>query len=124
MRNLAALALLLGACSRSVLMIDGFPVGTATVCQRDFSPSCEQIIDTALAAFEERDPDHVAIKQTTVHDEDRSTFPEGVVRSGSIAVVVFDLADGTRRAVGAYCGPGMGGATCWPVPEYRHPMGD
>ena len=52
-------------------------------------------------------------------DEDQSVFPAGTSRSGSLMVVVFDLADGTRRAAGAYCGPGEGGAMCWPMSTFN-----
>ena len=117
----AVLVLLAVAGCSQVHRVDGFPVGNATECNRDFTPSCEQVIDAAIAALDERDPGHAKIDQTSVYDEDRSDFPEGTMRSGMLQVVVFDFADGTQRAVGAYCGPGQGGGQCWPVPHYTGP---
>jgi hypothetical protein len=57
-------------------------------------------IDLTTAALDDRVPGHAPVLKAEVFEEDG-----GASRSGIFVVVVFDLADGSRRAAGTYCSP-------------------
>jgi hypothetical protein len=112
-------ALLISGCSQ-VHTIDGFPVGPRHECVGG-PPTCAEITEVALAALEARDPGHPHVTSWTVYGEDmRLLHEKGMGRSGSLSVVVFDLIDGTQRAIGVYSG--VGGLM--PIPRYSSALPD
>ena len=99
---LLAFAMAVAACGVGSPMVDGWPVGDATACPR---PECATILEVAAAGFDRRDPGHAPVVDASVHafgtvigDDGR---PVGMMFSGGTPfVVLFRLADGSRRAIG------------------------
>ena len=98
--------------------IDGFPIGPAgTVCTA-VPNSCDPDQSVAVAGFETRDPGHAQITRIRRYDLDMSRVcgPVLCALSGGASLWVFDLADGTRRAIGVRFGSvGQSHGDVWPV---------
>jgi hypothetical protein len=88
------------------VVIDGFPVGRPASCEPLLCETWTAIGETAL---DRREPGHPAIRRAHVHDEDLTNQlvvpPQAVTRSLIYVIVVFDLDDGTHRAIGVVCAP-------------------
>ena len=97
------------------VVIDGFPVGPPVTCQPLRCETWEGIGETAL---DRREPRHPAVVGAHVHTEDLANrfvvAAAASTRSLSYVIVVFDLEDGTHRAVGVVCAPNE----CQPRPHY------
>ena len=88
---------------------DGWAVGALITCPVPYvdpaKPPSTAYCDTSLAVwlsaaregFDRRDPGHAAVVRATLHSEAITHFPAPV---GCCDVVVFELADGTVRAIG------------------------
>ena len=106
-----AATVLLSACSAAsdprVLLVDDWSVGTERSCAGD---QCVSAVDAATEGLSLRDPAHAAIVRVTVHDDGlypcRNTDDlVQVFRSGGFpTIVLFELADGSRRAIGVVPG--------------------
>lgn len=105
----AASALALAACSASdprVTIVDGWSIGPESRCEVE--ASCAAFIDVATQALASREPGHPAIAHVSVHQEGSYPCRKGggispIARSGAAGVgpiVLFGLADGSRRAFG------------------------
>jgi hypothetical protein len=99
-------------------IVDGFPIGAPATCD---ARTCDEWIRLALSVLDDRDPAHAEVLNVRIHYEDLTNpllFDPKVVhaRSGTLVVVVFELADGARRAAGVYCGVGP----CIGLPSYPH----
>jgi len=88
--------------------IDTWPIGAPTTdCLRR---SCEEMIDAARTRIDIRNRGHADVVTVTIHELGKVVDAQGQIvlttRSGGPPrVVVFELADGTRRAIGvAYPG--------------------
>ncbi len=100
-----AFGLAIVACGapRSDPTIDSWPIGAPTNdCLRG---SCELMIDTAMARLDIRNRGHADVVTVTIHEIGRVVNAQGQVilttsSGGPPRVVVFELADGTRRAIG------------------------
>jgi hypothetical protein len=88
------------------VVIDGFPVGPPVACEPLRCQTWTAIGETAL---DRREPRHPAVLRSHVHDEDLANqfvvAPAASTRSLTYVIVVFDLEDGTHRAVGVVCAP-------------------
>ena len=99
----------LAACSVSdarVTIVDGWSIGPESECE--VPVACEAFVEVATQALASREPGHPAIAQTSVHEEGLYPCKRGggispIVRSGGAGIgpmVLFVLADGSRRAFG------------------------
>lgn len=88
------------------MVIDGFPVGPPVVCEPLRCQTWTAIGETAL---DQREPRHPKVFASHVHTEDLANqfvvAPAASTRSLTYVIVVFDLEDGTHRAVGVVCAP-------------------
>jgi hypothetical protein len=88
------------------VVIDGFPVGAPVVCEPLRCQTWTAIGETAL---DQREPRHPKVLESHVHTEDLANqfvvAPAASTRSLTYVIVVFDLEDGTHRAVGVVCAP-------------------
>jgi hypothetical protein len=88
------------------VVIDGFPVGPPVACEPLQCQSWEGIGETAL---DRREPRHPPVVKAHLHQEDRGNplfvAPGTAIRSLTYVIVVFDLEDGTHRAVAVVCAP-------------------
>ena len=88
------------------VVIDGFPVGPPISCEPLQCQTWEGIGETAL---DRREPRHPPVLHSHVHREDLGNqlfiAPNASTRSLAYVIVVFDLEDGTHRAVGVVCAP-------------------
>jgi len=98
-------ALFLGACTiHQDQIIDTWPVGAAVDCQR--LPTCDELVAVGLEGLAAREPGLGSIVATQLHVEgtfvDASTGDRVLMtRSGDCCrVLVVELADGTRHAIG------------------------
>lgn len=100
---LAVLAAIVIGCS-TPSVIDGWPIGAPVGCSAQRSPSCEALIRAASAGFDYRDRGHAPVRGVTIHEEgttkDALGNPIQHVRTSTIYVAVFALADGSARAIG------------------------
>ena len=99
-------------------IVDGFPIGAPATCA---PRQCDEWVRLARSVLDDRDPEHVEVINVRMYLEDLTNpvlFEPGVVhaRSGMLVVVVFGLADGSRRATGVYCGVGP----CVGLASYPH----
>ena len=93
------------ACGRLVSdpVIDGWPIGAPTNdCLRG---SCELMIDAARARLDIRNRGHADVVTVTIHEVGKVVNAQGQIvltngSGGPPRVVLFELADGTRRAIG------------------------
>lgn len=100
-----ALGLAIVACGapRSDPTIDTWPIGASTSdCLRG---SCEVMIDAARVRLDIRNRGHADVVTATIHEVGKFVNAQGQTvltngSGGSPRVVVFELADGTRRAIG------------------------
>ena len=99
-----ALGVAMAACRPvSDPVIDSWPIGAPTSdCVRG---SCEVMIDAAGARLDIRDRGPADVVKVTIHEIGRFVNAQGQVvlttsSGGPPRVVVFELADGTRRAIG------------------------
>lgn len=96
-----------GASDPRVTLVDDWSVGTERSCAGD---ECVPAIDAATEGLAGRDPGHPAVVRVTVHDDGlypcRNTNDLiQVFRSGGFpTIVLFELADGSRRAIGVVPG--------------------
>ena len=100
--------------------IDGFPIGAyATECGPGLCDPSEALAEAGLAV---RNPGHAAILSVRNYDLDLVRAcgggPHPCVAWPGHDVWVFDLADGTRRAVGVQC---VGIAPCRAWPDFASP---
>lgn len=86
--------------------IDSFPLGGQWQCAN----GCPDEIKLALEALNIRVPNHAKVVSQTLYEEGN-----GVRRSGSFVVGVFELEDGTVVAAGVSC---AGVNPCEPSPTY------
>ena len=114
------LAALLGACGLldpTPEILDGLSVGHDAGCGACDQPNtsygcgaCESIRTIAIRHLDEQVPSHAPVSSWSFHGEGWYPGPSGEkilhTRSGSLTVGVATLADGTRHAVGIYCGVG------------------
>jgi hypothetical protein len=88
------------------VVIDGFPVGPPVACEPLRCQTWTAIGETAL---DQREPRHAPVRRSHVHVEDLANqfvvAPAASTRSLTYVIVVFDLEDGTHRAVGVVCAP-------------------
>ena len=88
------------------IVIDGFPVGPPVTCE---PLRCETWTAIGETALDRREPRHPAVLSSHVHTEDLANqfvvAPAASTRSLTYVIVVFDLEDGTHRAVGVVCAP-------------------
>ena len=88
------------------VVIDGFPVGPPVECEPLRCQTWKAIGETAL---DQREPRHPQVVGSHVHTEDLANrfvvAPAASTRSLTYVIVVFDLEDGTHRAVGVVCAP-------------------
>jgi hypothetical protein len=99
-------------------IVDGFPIGAPATCAPD---RCDEWVRLARSVLEDRDPAHAEVINVRIYLEDLTNpllFEPGVLhrRSGTLVVVVFELADGSKRAAGVYCGVGP----CIGLGSYPH----
>ncbi len=111
MRTFLAVALLaavaLGACTSHEGpngQVDGWSIGEAAQCRGDDS-RCRAMIQIATERLAGRDFGHAAIVRTTLHQEGLYPNRDGELgqifySGGPPTIVVFQLADGSRRAIG------------------------
>jgi hypothetical protein len=97
------LALLAAACAerpQADPVIDTWPVGGPVACEE----RCLPAIEAATVGFDEREPEHPEIAGVTLHALGREVDAAGRIKilmhSGSLWVAVFELVDGTVRAIG------------------------
>jgi hypothetical protein len=86
--------------SGPVGVVDGFPHGWPVDCEE--AERCPMWIALATKALDEQAPGHYAVVRSQVFDEYAPRPRSTVVR----AIVVLDLADGSREAVAVTCGYG------------------
>jgi hypothetical protein len=117
---LVAIGLLLGGCQlleRTPEILDGLSVGAAAGCGACDQPdtasncgACDSIRTIAGRHLDAAWPGHPAIMTMSFHREGWYPGPSGEkilsTRSGTLVVAVATFADGTRHAVGVYCGVG------------------
>lgn len=88
------------------VVVDGFPVGPPVVCEPLRCQTWTAIGETAL---DQREPRHPKVLASHVHSEDLANrfvvAPAASTRSLTYVIVVFDLEDGSHRAVGVICAP-------------------
>lgn len=97
------------AAPTSGAIVDGFPLGRVTNAAP--GPDVEAL---AAQALDVRMPGHAAIVSAVSYDEDLAlVYGPEAVRSGSMTIYLFLLADGSYHATGVYCG--VGGCHPWPV---------
>lgn len=80
-------------------VIDQWPVGRAMACGTD--TKCLDLVPAARVGLDQRNPGHAPITSVTIHEE--GVGADGIMtkRSGGCcAVAVFQLADGSVRAIG------------------------
>lgn len=85
-------------------LVDDWAIGEAAPCASE-DAKCLAMVEVATTALASRDPGHAPILQTTLHEEGLYPNRDGelgqLFRSGgSPMVVLFQLADGTHRAIG------------------------
>ena len=101
--------------------IDGFPIGQF---QSECSPQSATCPDSqTIAALDARDRGHPPIVRVRRYGIDLGrTCPTGslCLATGGLTIFVFDLADGSRHAIGVSCA-GIG--PCSAVPQYDGPWG-
>ena len=88
------------------VVIDGFPVGPPAPCK---PLQCETWVGISETALDQREPRHPPVLHAHVHQEDLGNqlvlAPGAAFRSLTYVIVVFDLEDGTHRAVAVVCAP-------------------
>lgn len=91
--------------------IDGQAVGQISDCAalRLTSTRCERAIVNARSLLDEEYPSHAPINNEVLRGDVKSILVDGhwmlSARSGEfVAMVEFDLADGTRRVISVVCG--------------------
>ena len=96
--------------------IDGFPIGQF---ESECTPKSNTCLDNqTLAALDAKDLGHSPIVRVRRYAIDLGrTCPRGshCLSTGGLTIVVFDLADGSRHAIGVSCA-GIG--PCSAVPQY------
>ena len=84
--------------------VDGWSIGEETPCAPN-DARCLLMIDVATSRLDERDAGHAPVVQVSVHAEGMYPDDDGdmalIIRSGGYwTVILFTLADGSRRAIG------------------------
>ena len=99
-------SLVLAACSQGGVagQVDGWSIGDQVACG-PAEARCQQMIEVATKRLDGRDSGHPPVMQVSVHAEGMYPNDDGtmglVFRSGGFpTIIVFVLADGTRRAIG------------------------
>ena len=102
--------------------IDGFPIGNlASICQldqvavpTDRPDDCASVAGLTIPALDAREPGHPAVAGMAIYDYDMARVCGPVLCdfSGGHDIAVFDLVDGSHRAVGYACGV----SGCFSVP--------
>ncbi len=108
------LALALAGCSNSFnadgslvsgTVVDRYKVASLADCPDDRDPTCDESlrIATDIATGKRGVPADAIVGHRFYYE----FLPPGMSRGGPpVVIVVFDLADGSRVAVGVYCGVG------------------
>ena len=84
--------------------IDGWSVGESIACEAS-TPDCTVLFPLAIETFDVNEPDHASIVSTSLHEEglypnERGELVQIIRSTARMWVVVFQLADGSRRAIG------------------------
>ena len=109
-------------------VVDGWPVGGEYVCAVD---RCQRYVEVAATALDDRDPGHAVIVRATLHDLGTAIGDDGqpevlVFSGGPPTVVLFELADGTARAIGVKMvlnGPEIFSSAWGPELDWEAPPG-
>jgi hypothetical protein len=88
----------------SGMVIDHYTLGDPIDCNAHRDPTCEEHLQVAMGTA--TDKRGVAPEAIAGHHLFRESIPGTRPGSSSLIIVVFDLADGSRVAVGVYCGVG------------------
>lgn len=84
--------------------IDGWPIGQPLDCGvgRNRLPECDEFIPAAVVGFDRRDPGHVPIANTTLYGQGDGLGNTVLLTcsGGCPVIAVFQLVDGTVRAIG------------------------
>jgi hypothetical protein len=103
-RLLLTLAIAVAACDlpEPVALVDGWPVGAVYGCSE---PRCEPYIRVAVDGLDGRDAGHAPIIGATLHELGLMVGTDGrpvslAYSGGQPSVVLFQLADGSVRAIG------------------------
>jgi hypothetical protein len=101
--NPACIANDLDACSS----IDGYPIGVRVDCSM-VDGDCANELRLTRLGLDTFAPNHPDIQRTAAFDVDLRRVCGGVLCtfSGGMGIVVFDLSDGSKRAIGYEC-PGI-----------------
>ena len=98
-----------GAAPTPGAIVDGFPLGSL----RNSLPEPD-VAALGVRALDSRIPGHAPIVTATAYNENMAlVYGSDAVRSGSMTVYLYLLADGSYHAAGVYCG--VGGCSPWPV---------
>ena len=100
-------SVLLAACNAGGVdgQVDGWSIGEEMACA-PADAQCQKMIEAATERLDGRDPGHAAVVRVSVHAEGMYPNEPGpgmgmIIRSGGFpTIIVFVLADGTRRAIG------------------------
>jgi hypothetical protein len=100
-------SLVLAACYLGAVagQVDGWSIGEPVACAPT-DARCQQMIEVATKRLDDRDSGHPPVTQVSVHAEGMYPNTDGggmglVIRSGGPpTIIVFVLADGSRRAIG------------------------
>ena len=86
-------------------VVNGWSIGTEWTCTP--KTGCAELIQAATEELAARDPGHLPIARATVHGEGLYPNRDGdlgrIIRSGGggfLGVVLFEMADGSYRAIG------------------------
>ena len=129
-RLLFSVALVLVACGPfgPSPLVDGWPIGDEYACS---DPACAPFMEIAIDGLEDRDAGHAPIARATLHELGVLIGDDGkpvllVYSGGQPSVVLFELADGSTRAIGVkYIGiSDEASAMPWgPAFDYEAPPG-
>lgn len=130
LRRLLAIATLVAACGPvgPSPVVDGWPIGNPFVCAHE---RCAPYVEIAIDGLRARDAGHAPIIGTSLHELGVMIGKEGkqvllVYSGGPPSVVLFQLADGTTRAIGVkYSGISKEASSmAWgPALDYAPPPG-
>ena len=86
------------------IVVDGWPVGEPFQCRID--GECEFYVPLATTALDHRDPGHAPIVNVTMNLQSAYLQEDGDFRhpmcsGGCFIIVLFQLADGSVKAIGA-----------------------
>ena len=104
--SFAAIALVVLGCGAMgpSMVVDGWPVGEPFQCRID--GECEFYVPVATTALDDRDPGHAPIVNVTMnlqsaYRQEDGDFRQPICSGGCFVIVLFQLADGSVKAIGA-----------------------